>query len=81
MREVKTETKTYYTVECRYLTGNREWFFLSDRYAEIAKYSKFGEAKERIPEEKARNKAFGCKYQMEFRIVRMTETITKEIVG
>ena len=80
MSKAETETETYYAVECRNLTDYTGWFFLSGRYEEIGKHSNVGDAKERIRIARAQNKAFGCKCQMEYRIVRMTETITKEVV-
>lgn len=78
-RRIRTENETFYAVEWQ---STREhhggWYFVRDRYDEIIKCDTAEEAMKLKRTEKAKDYAFG--FSNEYRIVKMVETITKEVV-
>lgn len=80
MSKYTTNTDMYYAVECRNVTDNSRWFFIEYGYDRAEKFNTVAEAKERIRARKATVKSLSVKCKMEYRVVRITETVTKEVV-
>ena len=80
MSNSTTEMNTYYAIECMNATNNTGWFLIGYGYDGFEKFNNFDEAKERIRNRKEMDKELGCKFNMKYRVVKITETTTKEVV-
>lgn len=80
IRKVETETDTYYAVEFCNMTDYTGWTFVDDDDS-VVRYKTVSDAKERIRVCKAVGQALGVKCKIEYRVVKITETITRELVN
>lgn len=81
MDKVEIETDTYYAIEELYNANPQYgWLLVEDSYGMTEKHDTVEGVKETIRQQKAVDAGFGHRNARRFRIVKITETLTKEVV-